>query len=95
MYGYDWKTENGIVRLSISGKCADELRPVFKEELDYFGFNKHWSYPDTDKPLLWAKNVRTYVLNGESVAFDAILINWTQKTEQGGIIKDTGEQEKC
>ncbi len=68
MYGYDWTVKNGIFRLSISGKTDDEIRPVFKQELDYFGFNKYWSYPDTDKPLLWAKNVRWYIVNGEVVA---------------------------
>ena len=45
-----------------------EIRPVFKQELDYFGFNEHWKYPDTDAPLLWAEGIRRYIHNGECVA---------------------------
>lgn len=68
MYGYEWTGQNGIYRLSVNSKIEKEIRPVFKEELDYFGFNAHWSYPDTDAPLLWAEGIRRYVLNGECVA---------------------------
>lgn len=68
MYGYEWTNQNGIYRLSINSKIEKEIRPVFKEELDYFGFNEHWIYPDTDAPLLWAEGIRRYVLNGECVA---------------------------
>ncbi len=68
MYGYEWTDQNGIYRLSVNSRIEKEIRPVFKEELDYFGFNKHWSYPDTSAPLLWAEGVRRYVLNGVCVA---------------------------
>ena len=68
MYGYEWTGQNGIYRLSVNSKIEKEIRPVFKEELDYLGFNAHWSYPDTDAPLLWAEGIRRYVLNGECVA---------------------------
>lgn len=68
MYGYDWTNKNGIFKLSISGKFEKELRPVFKEELDFFGFDNKWSYPETEKPLLWAEDGRRYSLNGEHVA---------------------------
>ena len=47
MYGYEWTDQNGIYRLSVNSKIQKEIRPVFKEELDYFGFNEHWTYPDT------------------------------------------------
>ena len=46
MYGYEWTGQNGIYRLSVNSKIEKEIRPVFKEELDYFGFNEHWTYPD-------------------------------------------------
>ena len=62
MYGYEWTDQNGIYRLSVNSKIQKEIRPVFKEELDYFGFNEHWSYPDTKAPLLWAEGIRRYVL---------------------------------
>ena len=68
MYGYEWTDRNGIYKLSIESKIEKEIRPVFKEELDYFGFNECWTYPDTKAPLLWAEGIRRYVLNGECVA---------------------------
>lgn len=68
MYGYEWTDQNGIYRLSVNSKIQKEIRPVFKEELDYFGFNEHWSYPDTKAPLLWAEGIRRYILNGMCVA---------------------------
>lgn len=68
MYGYEWTEKNGIFRLSVNSKIEKEIRPVFKEELDYFKFYEHWTYPDTKAPLLWAEGIRRYVLNGECVA---------------------------
>ena len=69
MYGYEWTNEYGIFRLTIDAKIQKEIRPVFHEELDFFGMDKYWDYPkDTDAPLLWAEGVRRYVLNGTAVA---------------------------
>lgn len=69
MYGYKWiDGENGIFKLDISVSVQKEIRPVFKEELDFFEMYKVWEYPDTDAPLLWAEGVRKYVLNGEVIA---------------------------
>ena len=68
MYGYEWTAQNGIYRLSVNSKIEKEIRPVFKEELDYFGFDEHWTYPDTEAPLLWAEGIRRYILNGTCVA---------------------------
>lgn len=68
MYGYDWTRQNGIYRLSVSSKIQKEIRPVFHEELDYFGLDKFWHYPKTRAPLLWAEGIRRYVLNGKCVA---------------------------
>jgi phosphoadenosine phosphosulfate reductase len=68
MYAYDWEEENGIFVLTINAKIQKEIRPVFKEELDYFGMHEYWQYPDTKKPLLWAEGIRRYVLNGRCVA---------------------------
>ena len=69
MYGYEWTDEYGIFRLTIDAKLQKEIRPVFHEELDFFGMDKYWDYPkDTDAPLLWAEGVRRYVLNGTAVA---------------------------
>lgn len=69
MYGYEWTGEYGIYRLTIDAKIQKEIRPVFHEELDFFGMDAYWDYPkDTDAPLLWAEGVRRYVLNGRAVA---------------------------
>lgn len=69
MYGYEWTDENGIFRLTIEAKVQKEIRPVFHEELDFFGMDRFWDYPkDTDAPLLWAEGIRHYVRNGFPVA---------------------------
>ena len=68
MYGYKWTDKNGIFQLSPSVNIAKEIRPVFKQELDYFGLDAYWSYPDTSQPMLWAEGIQRYVLNGELVA---------------------------
>jgi len=68
MYGYQWTDKNGIYRLVPNVKVIKEIRPVFREELEYFGLDAYWQYPKTDAPLLWAEGIRRYVLNGEVVA---------------------------
>ena len=69
MYGYEWTDEYGIFRLTIDAKIQKEIRPVFHEELDFFGMDKYWDYPrHTDSPILWADGVRRYVLNVTCVA---------------------------
>lgn len=68
MYGYKWSEASGIFVLSVDSKVEKEIRPVFKEELDFFNMKRYWNYPDTEKPLLWAEGIRRYVLNGESIA---------------------------
>lgn len=69
MYGYEWTNEYGIFRLTIDAKIQKEIRPVFHEELDFFGMDNYWDYPkDTDKPLMWAEGIRRYVINGQCVA---------------------------
>ena len=69
MYGYEWTKEYGIFRLTIDAKIQKEIRPVFHEELDFFGMDEFWDYPkDTDAPLLWAEGIRKYVMNGVCIA---------------------------
>lgn len=69
MYGYEWTDEYGIFRLKIDANVYKEIRPVFHEELDFFGMDQYWDYPkDTEAPLLWAEGVRRYVMNGICVA---------------------------
>ena len=69
MYGYEWTSEYGIFRLTIDAKIQKEIRPVFREELDFFGMDQFWDYPkNTEAPILWAEGVRRYVLNGKCIA---------------------------
>ena len=68
MYGYEWTDEYGIYRLTVDTRLQKEIRPVFKEELDYFHMDQYWDYPDTTAPLLWAEGVRRYIFNGKCVA---------------------------
>lgn len=69
MYGYEWTEEYGIFQLTIDAKIQKEIRPVFCEELDFFGMDAYWDYPkDTDAPILWAEGVRRYILNGTCIA---------------------------
>lgn len=69
MYGYEWTKEYGIYRLTIDAKVQKEIRPVFHEELDFFGMDQYWDYPkNTEAPLLWAEGIRRYMLNGVCVA---------------------------
>lgn len=69
MYSYEWTDEYGIFRLVAHTQVHKEIRPVFHEELDFFGMDAFWDYPkNTDAPLLWAEGFRRYVLNGECIA---------------------------
>ena len=60
--------EYGIFELDVSIPIQKEIRPVFKEELDFFEMYRYWNYPDTDAPILWAEGIRKYVLNGTVIA---------------------------
>ncbi|HED00227.1 MAG TPA: phosphoadenosine phosphosulfate reductase [Proteobacteria bacterium] len=71
MYDVVWDAEtNGIILCDNSPEgVKTEIRPVFFEELDLLGFDKHWVYPRARKPLLWATSVgRRYFYRGEPVA---------------------------
>lgn len=69
MYGYRWiDGEYNIFKLDVSVNMQKEIRPVFKEELDFFEMHKVWDYPDTDAPLLWAEGIRKYILGGNVIA---------------------------
>lgn len=69
MYGYTWKQgEHEIFELSVSSCLEKEIRPVFKEELDFFNMYNFWHYPETEEPLLWAEGIRRYIVGGDCVA---------------------------
>ena len=56
-----------IAALKAEIQLQKDLRPVFKEELDFLEMNKVWEYPDTDLPLLWAEGIRKYIVEGSVV----------------------------
>lgn len=69
MYGYIWTNENGIFQLSADAFVSKEVRPVFSEELDFFGMDQYWDYPKgSEAPLMWAEGVRRYIYKGECIA---------------------------
>jgi phosphoadenosine phosphosulfate reductase len=70
MFRIIWDKENNGVLLTTNGN-GDALnvspRPVFHEELNMLGFQKHWNYSESKDPLLWAMD-RRYFYKGELVA---------------------------
>jgi phosphoadenosine phosphosulfate reductase len=79
MFKITWDKENNEVELTM--RSTEETlnvppRPVFFEELDLLGLDKHWKYPKSKEPLLWACD-RRYFYKGEHVL-----------TAQGGNIYD-------
>lgn len=70
MYNVEWDKETGGVVLGTK-VTQDTLnispRPVFYEELDLLGLNKHgWSYPRSEAPIMWAVN-RQYFYRGKRI----------------------------
>ena len=47
MYGYQWTNEYGIFRLTIDARLQKEIRPVFHEELDFFGMDEYFEHFQT------------------------------------------------
>jgi len=69
MYNYQWDIETGgyILTTRATG-VTKEVRPVFKEELRLFGFDKkfNWNIPESESPLMWAEG-RRYIYKGEII----------------------------
>ena len=70
MYHYEWDRKTRGYKLTTrQGKfVATEVRPVYVEELELLGFDKHFTIdPAERRPYMWAKN-NVYIYNGEEVA---------------------------
>ena len=70
MYHYEWDRKTRGYKLTTrQGKfVATEVRPVYVEELELLGFDKHFTIDPAEKrPYMWAKN-NVYIYNGEEVA---------------------------
>ena len=49
MYSYEWdETTGGLLLTSSLPKVSKEPRPVYYQELDLLGFDKHWIYEKND-----------------------------------------------
>lgn len=70
MYEIRWDKDTGGILLVTTKEdgIRSEIRPVFFEELDVLGFDRHWIYPHVEEPLLWAIGGRKYYYRGELVA---------------------------
>jgi len=71
MYRYEWDPETGGIILSSlphEGPDTEDLSPVFSEELDWLGLDKHWTYQHTKHPLMWKVDGRKYFYRGELAA---------------------------
>lgn len=73
MYKITWDKETGGVLLHshiVEGTLGISPRPVFHEELDLLGLDKHgWEYPRCQEPIMWAVN-KQYWYRGQHL-FDA------------------------
>ena len=69
MYNYHYDEESGGILLEPSiSVYSKEPRPVYSQELDLLGFNKHWKYScNKDCPLLWAES-SNYLYHGKIIA---------------------------
>lgn len=70
MYGYVWDKKTRGYKLTTQTEkfVANELRPVFAEELTLMGFDAYFTfYPNERRPLMWARR-NTYIYKGQVVA---------------------------
>ena len=70
MYNYLWDIKTGGYTLTTQSVkfVANELRPVFAEELQLIGFDKHFAFDACERrPLMWAQQ-NVYIYRGNIVA---------------------------
>lgn len=69
MYSYYWDSSTGGFILTTEPlKFSKEPRPVYYQELDILGFDKHWNYEKDDSyPYMWAE-ANNYWYRGRKVA---------------------------
>ena len=70
MYSYEWdpKTGGSLLTTQASKFVANEIRPVFAEELTLTGMDRRFAFnPEEKRPFLWAKK-NLYFYKGEKVA---------------------------
>lgn len=69
MYSYEWDDETGGLLLNSSPlPFSKEPRPVYYQELDLLGFDRHWNYEKNDAyPYMWAES-NNYFYHGRKVA---------------------------
>ena len=69
MYKISWDHEHNGILLNDTVRDKEEImppRPVFHEELNLLGFERYWTFSESDAPLLWAVG-RGYYQNGRLI----------------------------
>lgn len=70
MYSFDWDRKTGgyVLNTRNARFVANEIRPVFAEELRLVGFDSHFQFaPDAVGPICWARQ-NVYLYRGEEIA---------------------------
>lgn len=70
MYSYEWDpmTRGYILTTRVSQNVANEIRPVFAQELSLLGMDRKFTFDRLEtRPLMWAQK-NNYFFNGEKVA---------------------------
>lgn len=70
MYSYEWDSKSrGYILTTRAGKyVANEIRPVFAEELILLGMNRKFTFDCSEtRPLMWAQK-NNYFYKGEKIA---------------------------
>ena len=69
MYDYHYdSTSGGIILNPAISDYSKEPRPVYSSELNLFGFDRYWIYPNDDsKPIMWSES-SNYIYRGITIA---------------------------
>lgn len=70
MYSFDWDKKTGgyVLNTKSEKRVANEIRPVFAEELKLVGFDTHFKFDENEtRPICWAKQ-NVYLYHGEEIA---------------------------
>ena len=98
MYSLYFEKKSNLPKLTEKNKGNNKfnhLRPVYSQELNLYGFNKHWDYPESTKPILWANDNKYYycgelvaeVKSNDSISKPSLVVYHTGKIEEINLSK--------
>ena len=70
MYSFDWNPKTGgyVLNTKSEKRIANEIRPVFAEELKLVGFDAYFKFDESEtRPICWARQ-NVYIHKGEEIA---------------------------